>query len=98
MKSRPLVVLQKADISIQGSSAHYSKPRVYLEDVEQYEAVEIALFNKDGSWINPHDSSILDAFPRLEELQEMYENNDVPVGCYIPLELVKDLISFLEEE
>ena len=92
---RPLTKCLKADISIQGSSTHYCTPREYLTNIQDYQAVEIALFDKNNEWINPHESIILTDFPQLKELLENYEDGDCPVGYYVPIQVVNNLVDYL---
>ena len=94
---RPLRKLNKANISIQGSEHHYSIPRAYLDNLEDYKALEIALFTKNNVWINPRKSIIMRSYPNLQELLEYYEEDNNPVGHYVPLHLVMDLIKWLNK-
>ena len=94
---RPLRKLNKANISIQGSEHHYSIPRAYLDNLEDYKALEIALFTKDNKWIDPHKSTIMESYPDLQELLEHYEEGTNPVGYYVPLHLVMSLIKWLNK-
>ena len=97
MHLRPLRELKKANISIQGSEYHYSIPRANLDNIEDYKALEIALFTKNNKWINPHKSIIMKPYPDLQELLKYYEIGNDPVGQYVPLHLVINLIKWLNK-
>lgn len=92
---RPIVKCLKADISIQASSSCYCNPRADLPNIEDYHEVEIALFTKDGDWIDPSDSLIMEDFPQLQELLESYESGECPVGAYVPIQIVNSLVDYL---
>ncbi len=96
-ETRPFIKCLKANISIQASSTHYSTPRSYLPNIQDYQEVEIALFDKDDEWINPHESDILSEFPALQELLNHYENDTCPVGAYVPINIVNALVDYLNE-
>ena len=97
MHLRPLRELKKANISIQGSEYHYSIPRANLDNIEDYKALEIALFTKNNKWINPHKSIIMKPYPDLQELLKYYERGNDPVGQYVPLHPVINLIKWLNK-
>ena len=92
---RPIIVCKNYDISIQGSATHYSEPRAYLENIGDYVSVEVALFSKNGEWLNPKDDALFIGFTGLEELQELYEEGRTAVGGYVPLALLESLLLFL---
>ena len=95
----PLTSGTSFDISIQASACHYSTPREDLPNMSDYTEVEIALFTKEGDWINPYTSQLIADFPRLEELLESYEDsNETAVGYYIPVDLVQDLVAFANND
>lgn len=81
-------------ISIQASEHHYCTPRETLP-LEQYETVEIAIF-EGGKWIQPHTDERFKTFGRLSELLEQYEHGEVAVGAFVPVDLVQDLCNYLE--
>ena len=97
MTTRPLMKLNKLDLSIQASSYHYCTPRKDLPELDAYTAVEIALFTKDGNWVQPRTEPILADFPELTELCEYFEEGDTAVGAYVPIELVNKLIEYLKD-
>lgn len=97
-KPRPLTICAKADISIQGSNTHYCSPRTYLENIQEYATVEIALFEKSGAWIQPRESALLQDFKGLSELIENYEEDNSAVGCNVPINLVNDLVTYLNQQ
>ena len=95
---RPVMQLKKADLSIQASETHYSSPKTHLEDIQDYDKVEIAMFHKNkGGWVNPHAEEFMKDFKRLNELLEVYEDGAIPVGGYVPIDLMNDLIKYLSE-
>ena len=95
--SRPLIKCAKADISIQASNTHYCSPRTYLENIQEYNDVEIALFDKEGDWIQPRECALLEDFKGLSELIESYEEGAFAVGCNVPINLVNDLVTYLNQ-
>ena len=94
---RPLIKLNKLDISVQASKYHYCTPREDFDDINEYAEVEIALFNKDGGWAQPRTEPLLADFNQLTELIEHYETGDTAVGYYVPIELVNNLIEYLKD-
>jgi len=96
-KPRPLTKCLRADISIQGSEFNYSTPREYLNNIQDYKEVEIVLFSKEGKWLHPDDDSVFKKFSQLEELVSSYENGPAAVGGYIPIDLVNDLVDYLNQ-
>lgn len=94
---RPLTICAKADISIQGSNTHYCSPRTYLENIQEYSTVEIALFDKSGNWIQPRECALLQDFKGLSELIKSYEKGYTAVGYNIPINLVNDLVTYLNQ-
>lgn len=94
---RPLMKLNKLDISVQASKYHYCTPREDFDDINEYAEVEIALFNKDGDWVQPRTEPLLADFNQLAELIEHYETGGTAVGAYVPIELVNNLIEYLKD-
>ena len=93
---RPLTKCLKADISIQGGPTFYCTPRTNLPNIQDYQEVEIAMFTKDGKWIDPSNSPVMTDFPQLQELLEHYEPGECPVGAYVPIEIVNALVNYLD--
>lgn len=85
----------KYKMSVQGSTTHYCSPRKTLP-VEDYELMELALFNKKG-WLHITRSDVLKAFPRYNELLERADgvNSSAPVFGYVPVDLLNDLYVYL---
>ena len=84
--------LNHANVSIQASSGHYCTPR---EDEAEWTHKEIAIFSKDGDWLNT-DSPELADFLQLTELTDFYEQGSgANVGAYVPIQLINDLIHYL---
>jgi len=85
----------KYKMSIQGSTGHYCSPRVTLP-IEDYDSMELALFNKNG-WFHITRSSVLRAFPRYNELLERADgiNSPAPVFGYVSVDLINDLYVYL---
>lgn len=85
-------------ISIQASNSHYCKPRETLEEHEWYcyDKWEIAMLHKE-QWVHA-DNSYLDDFDRQDELDEVYEFGDHPVGAYAPTNLIEDLLGYVESK
>jgi RNA-binding protein YlmH len=82
------------EMSIQASYAHYCEPRETLEDLTQYTEMELALF-KNGGWVQPREDEKIKQFPRYLELEERYEEGDVAVAGYVPVDLLQDLYDYL---
>lgn len=100
LKSEPFRLFKGIDIgnftvSIQASSNHYCTPRHTLKNLNEYEDMEIAIFEKD-KWIQPHTDLRFKNFNRLDELLNTYEAGDVAVGGYVPINLIQDLCDYLE--
>jgi len=94
-EQNPLVKTKLLDLSIQASEGHYSLPRENLgSSRKHYTHFELALFTKDGAWINPHSSSLLKNFKELPELLANYEEGTSPVGFTIPKKLIETLLIF----
>jgi len=94
--SRHLNRLKAGDyeMSIQASFAHYCEPRETLEDLSQYTEMELALF-KDGEWVQPRGDEKIKVFPRYAELEERYEEGNVAVAGWVPVDLLQDLYDYL---
>lgn len=90
----PRIEVGNYKISAQGSERSYSTPRSVFKNLTDYSAVEIAIFSKKGDWINPHKSSVFKAFPRWNELN--FEDSSLPVCGWVDLELLSELIDYLE--
>lgn len=75
------------DLSVQCSRYHYCMPRETI-DIELYDMFELAIFWQ-GEFIYP---SILENFPRKNELDECYEGQ---IFGYVPSDLVEDLYKYL---
>lgn len=82
-------------MSVQGSTTHYCSPRI-TEAIENYNCMELALFNKKG-WLHITRSSVLRNFPRYNELLERADgvNSSAPVFGYVPMDLLNDLYVYL---
>lgn len=96
MTYRPQVIAGDYKISIQGSSSNYSNPRQYLENIEDYIQVEIAIF-KGKVWVQPREDELIKNFSRYDELIDVYEYGCTAVGAYVDYKLVKELITYLKE-
>ena len=86
------------EISIQASKYHYCLPRETTSP-EEYNSMEIAIFNKKG-WLNyPNKSSILRRFNRFGELLDRADgiNTGAVVYGYVPVDLIEDLINYLKK-
>ena len=81
-------------MSIQASEYHYCEPRLTLEDLSNYEEMELALF-KNGEWVQPREDEKIKSFPRYAELEERYEKGNVAVAGYVPVDLLQDLYDYL---
>jgi hypothetical protein len=83
----------KFSVSIQGSEFHYCDPRKTV-DPHDYTEMEVAIFEKE-KWIDPHTDERLQAFPRLQELLNHYEQGSHPVGGYVPVDVIEALLDYL---
>jgi hypothetical protein len=84
------------EMSIQASYAHYCEPRETLEDITQYTEMELAIF-KGGKWVQPRNDEKIKQFPRYEELEERYEEGNVTVAGWVPVDLLQDLYEYLSK-
>lgn len=82
------------ELSIQASNFHYCTPRTDLP-LDEYEEMELAIFKND-KWVQPRNDNKIKSFPRYEELINLYEDGDIAVGGYIPIDLIQDLCNYLE--
>jgi hypothetical protein len=80
-------------MSIQASYVHYCWPRETLENLNDYESMELALFIED--WVQPRNDDYIRNFKRYYELLECYEPGDIAVGAYMKLDLLEDLYKYL---
>lgn len=83
-------------ISIQASDSHYCTPRRTLENLEEYDTMEIAIF-QNGEWVQPRNDEKFQQFPRYEELVDHYEEGDCAVGGFVPVDLIQDLYDYLSK-
>lgn len=97
MKKRPAIETPKYNISIQASNTHYCEPRENFTELDSYEKVEVALFDKDYKWVQPRNEKDLFKFEDFDKLIEYWENGDIPVGAYVPLKLINKFIKFLNQ-
>ncbi len=89
------IELGKYSLSVQASKKHYSMPKAIV-DLDQYNNMELGIFC-DEEWVNPRNNEDLSNFYRIEELESYYEEGDVPVGRYVPIELIQSLYKYLKE-
>lgn len=82
------------ELSIQASEYHYCEPRKTIEDLSEYTSMEVAIF-KDNSWVQPRKDEYIKSFKRYKELIDCYEEGDIAVGGYIPVNLIQDLFDYL---
>ena len=101
-ETNPLVVLNKASISVQAGKWVYSTPREDRESIEDYSQVEIALFSNGENSKRLHPSmKLFEGFGRRDELlmnYEEYEEDEYPIGWCIPVDLVVELMDYLDED
>lgn len=84
-------------LSLQGSRTHYSIPREYLENIQDYKSVEVAIFKENSSWVDPKDEDVFSDFKDIELLLGHFEDGANPVGGQVPIGLVNDFIEFLND-
>lgn len=86
-------------MSVQGSTGHYCFPRE-TKPIENYSAMELAIFNKKKGWLHVTKSSVLKKFPRYNELLERADdvNSSCPVFGYVSIGLLNDLYVYLKGE
>ena len=81
-------------LSIQGSFSHYCSPRKSIR-IDKYETMEIALFTKEGNWVN---YTQLKAFPKYKELLKYADGlGEITVYGYVPVTLIEELYLFLKK-
>lgn len=80
-------------LSVQASEGHYCIPRKNLNNIFNYEALEIAILNEDGTWCNlEHD----DFFDEWKERENFLDSYDGMVGAYVPIGLLQSLCDYIE--
>lgn len=82
------------NLSIQASEHHYCNPRCTLP-LNAYSSMEMAIF-RDKDWVNPKTDEQFKNFERLTELSERWEDGEVAVGGYIPVDLIQALCDYIE--
>lgn len=80
-------------ISIQASDFSYCSPRSNLPSLADYNTAEIALFDENMDWINPHE-----VYPNDDWAGCFENNNDRPVAGYVALQDICDIINSLEQK
>jgi len=70
-------------ISIQGSRFHYSTPQENRDNLNGFQAVEIAVF-KDGKWAIP------------VKFSELFEDGETAVAGYVPKETAEEMVKLAE--
>ncbi|HUU87871.1 MAG TPA: hypothetical protein VMX17_08970 [Candidatus Glassbacteria bacterium] len=87
-------------VSIQGSKFHYCSPRIDLENLADYDSLEIAILQNNGEekrFINIHEDEKFSKF----EWAVMFEEGSNPVAGYVPISeierIMKDIISLTNQ-
>lgn len=95
-RPRTFEIIQIGDykLSIQASVCHYCEPARTLDDLTQYKSMEIAIV-KGNKWIHPKDDEYIRQFTRYDELIDKYQEGEQPVGEFVPVDLIEDLIEYL---
>lgn len=76
---------EKGWLSIQASYGHFCSPRETLYDLNDYSAMEFALFDKNGNVLRVKE--ILPEFSRIDEIEEYFNT----VYGYVPVDLINDM-------
>ena len=79
----PLLINPRLSLSIQAGYALYSTPRLTLDDLEGYTAMEIALLEKDNF---TRFQEVIPAFDRLKEIEDHWEGS---VYSFVPVDLIQ---------
>jgi hypothetical protein len=77
-------------LSIQASALHRCTPWETLEDLSQYKTMEMAAMSVEGGFL---DVGWLDGFDRGPELVECFDGT---VYNYVPVELIAELVEWLD--
>jgi hypothetical protein len=88
----PLELKNGYSISIQASEFHYCNPRQTL-DPDKYTTMEIAIFNRRGSFFNVKKSR--SKFIKDKEWLKLFESGSSPVAGYVPIETIQEIIDNL---
>lgn len=84
-------------ISIKASPTHYCIPTEFCEDINEYIAMEIALFDAENEWVQPRDDEFFRKFSRFDELQEKYQQGEIAVASYLDIDIIQSLYDYLYE-
>ena len=81
------------ELSIQASEHHYSYPKETLNNLFDYEDMEVAIF-KNNEFVNIEEDSFFNEWEYKEEFLKSY---DGMVGAYMPIEIIQSLYNYLEK-
>ena len=79
-------------LSIQAGKRNYSEPRLDGLSPYDYESFEVAIWNKDGDWLNPFMESDMKNKPWSSHWSE-YDN----VAGWVPADVVQEIYDDLRE-
>lgn len=82
------------ELSIQASEHHYSYPKETLNNLFDYEDMEIAIF-KNNEFVNIEEDSF---FNRWKDREEFLKSYDGMVGVYTPIKIIQSLYDYLEKK
>ncbi|MGV2640177.1 hypothetical protein GNF86_01810 [Clostridium perfringens] len=81
------------ELSIQASEHHYSYPKETLNNLFDYEDMEVAIF-KNNEFVNIEEDSFFNGWKDREEFLKSY---DGMVGAYTPIKIIQSLYDYLEK-
>jgi hypothetical protein len=91
-----LIDFGSVGVSIQGSKFHYCSPRIDLENLTDYDSLEIAILHVEGDekkFVDLHNDERFKNFTWLDK----FEPGDNPVAGYIPRadieQIMRDVMS-----
>lgn len=82
------------EVSIQASTTHYSIPSKTLENLFDYEAMEVAII-QNNQFVNIGEDAF---FNEWKEREKFLEDYDGEVAGFIPIRMIQSLCDYIEEK
>ena len=89
------ITIGNYELSIQASEIHYCTPRKVLENVFDYEDMEVAIFEENGRWCNLEEDDFFNDWKDRDIFLEQY---DGMVGGHIPIQIIQSLCDYIERK
>ncbi len=84
-------------ISIKTGYFYRSVPKKFTVNIVDYTHMEIAIFDNHHNWVQPREDEYISNYNNINMLLECYEEGEIAVGNYVPIELIQDLVNYLEK-